>query len=256
MTSTARLIDPDRPWLRDERDDPRTMNWAATLFNPFGESTKLHFSRAWTLMFMGRVLLYIVPSFVIAILSIAGMKTAAFNKPVDLFLLAVPASLVPFAVFTVLTEFTSFIAHVRRLTEARRPVLLAALVLLPLMLGLAGYLGGAAMGKAQFAAMQQKAAAARAAAENPDSAARPDARPAESRRGGQRGRGGPRGGPPPSEKQIARSAGTGLGLMLWAITSFGVMLWTLLYVARLPNGGQGRKRTGSDLTADEIAAGY
>lgn len=250
------MIDPHRPWLRDVRDDPRAMNWAATLFNPFGETTKLHFSRAWTLMFMGRLLLYIVPAFVIAVLGIAGMKTEAFNRPVDLFLLAVPASLVPFAVFTFVTEFTSFIAHLRRFAEARRPTLLAAIVLLPLMLGLAGYAGGVTMGKAQFQAMQQKAAAAKAAAENPDPAAKPAGPPPEARRGGQRGRGGPGGGPPPSEKQMARSSGVGIGMLLWAITSFGVMLWTLLYVARIPNGGQGRKRTGSDLTADEIAAGY
>jgi hypothetical protein len=43
----------------------------------------------------------------------------------------------------------------------------------------------------------------------------------------------------------------GFGLMVWAPLSFGVMLWTLLYVARLPNGGVGSIRTGSDLAEGE-----
>ena len=45
--------------------------------------------------------------------------------------------------------------------------------------------------------------------------------------------------------------GMGLAMPLWALSSFFVMLWTLLHVARLPNGGAGPFRTGSDLTQEE-----
>ncbi|HCJ19304.1 MAG TPA: hypothetical protein DHV57_18000, partial [Hyphomonas sp.] len=61
---TMTPIDAHRPWIRDERDDPARMDWFQTLFNPMGMTGKLHFSRAWTFMFMGRVLLFIVPVFV------------------------------------------------------------------------------------------------------------------------------------------------------------------------------------------------
>ena len=46
-------------------------------------------------------------------------------------------------------------------------------------------------------------------------------------------------------------AGLGIAQLLWALSSFVVMLWTLLYVARLPNGGVGQFRTGSDLSMEE-----
>ena len=65
-------IDPHRPWIKDARDNPHEMNWGQTLFNPLGSSPKLHFSRAWTFMFMGRVLLFIVPVFAVFVASLSG----------------------------------------------------------------------------------------------------------------------------------------------------------------------------------------
>jgi hypothetical protein len=50
---------------------------------------------------------------------------------------------------------------------------------------------------------------------------------------------------------MAASSGFGFATMLWAPTSFLVMLWSLLYVARIPNGGVGRFRTGSDIAQGE-----
>ena len=79
---TTTPIDPHRPWIRDERDDPSRMNWVQTLFNPFGMTGKLHFSRAWTFMFMGRLLLFIVPVFGVSIATMAGadLSSALSNR--------------------------------------------------------------------------------------------------------------------------------------------------------------------------------
>lgn len=265
METTSGAIDSHRPWIRDERDDPGQMNWAQTLFNPFGKTSKLHFSRAWTLMFMGRILLYIVPSFAVGIATMAGANMEGANKPVNLVLITVPTLLVPFAVYTIVTEFTSFVAHTRRLSEARRPAWLAVIVLVPMMLGLLAYNVGTQGGAMQYKQMtappppaekteekKEGEGAESGEAKSEDKKAE-EAKKQPQQRGRQQQRRGPP-GPPPSERQMAVAAGTGLGLMVWAPLSLGAMLWTLLYVARLPNGGAGRFRTGSDLTPEEIEA--
>ena len=224
------------------------MNWAETLLNPLGETSKLHFSRAWTVMFIGRLLLYLVPSVGAGMLGIAGVKTGFLNAPTDLLLFTVPALLVAFAVFALITEFTSFVAHTRRLADAQRPAWLAVIVLVPMILGLAVYMAGTSMGAAQHRAANAPAAEAAAggAAVEAGAARRPEGR--------SRGRGGPP-GPPQSERQAAVSAGLGMALPVWWLASTGVMIWTLVWVARLPNGGQGRVQTGSHLTPEEIAEG-
>lgn len=247
MTITPGEIDSHRPWIRDYRDDPGAMNWVQTLLNPFGETSKLHFSRAWTVMFMGRLLLYLVPSVGAGILGIAGMNTGFLNTPADLLLFTVPALLVPFAVFALITEFTSFVAHTRRLADAQRPAWLAVIVLVPMILGLAAYMAGTSMGAAQHRAANAPPAAAAEAKEGEAAEKKAEARP-------QQGRGGPP-GPPQSERQTAVSAGLGMALPVWWLASTGVMIWTLVWVARLPNGGQGTVRTGSHLTPEEIADG-
>ena len=250
MDTTPGAIDPHRPWIRDHRDDPGEMNWFDTLLNPLGESTKLHFSRAWTFMFMGRFLLYFVPSFTAGIIGIAGVKTEFLNTPVDFLLFMVPALLVPFALFTIVTEFTSFVAHTRRLSDARKPAWLAVIVLVPMILGLAAYAAGTSMGAAQHRAMNAPPAAkTETAGEGGAQAA-----PAQERKRPERQRRGPP-GPPQSERQMAMSTGLGMALPIWWLASCAVMAWTLVWVARLPNGGQGRIRTGSDLTPEEVEAG-
>lgn len=254
MDHTSGVIDPERPWIRDERDDPARMNWAQTFFNPMGRTSKLHFTRAWTVMFMGRVLLYLVPSMTIGIAGMAGASTEVFNTPVNLLLFSVPALLAPFAVFLLVTEYTSFCAHARRLTDAGKPVFLAILVILPLMLGLVAYAAGTQLGAAGFRQAQEKAAAAASAPAEPEDGEEAAA-PAESapQRGGQGGR---PDAAPKSEREAALAAGMGMALPIWALGSFAAMLWTLFFVARLPNEGVGRKRTGSDLTAEEAAQGF
>jgi len=56
-------------------------------------------------------------------------------------------------------------------------------------------------------------------------------------------------GPPPTQKEMASSAGMGLAIPIWMLSSFFVILWTLLYVARLPNDGIGKIQTGTTETA-------
>ncbi len=253
MDTHPGAIDPHRPWIRDHRDDPGEMNWADTLLNPLGESTKLHFSRAWTAMFMGRFLLYFVPSFTAGIIGIAGVKTDFLNTPVDFLLFTVPALLVPFALFTIATEFTSFIAHTRRLTNARKPAWLAVIVLVPMILGLAAYFAGTGMGAAQHRAMNTPPAAkSETVVEGEAKAGAETAAKTEEKKQRPQRRGPP--GPPQSERQMAMSTGLGMALPIWWLASSIVMAWTLIWVARLPNGGQGRIRTGSDLTPEEIEA--
>ncbi|MAN44836.1 MAG: hypothetical protein GYB49_07290 [Alphaproteobacteria bacterium] len=246
----AEPIDHHRPWIRDERDDPARMDWLQTLFNPFGMTGKLHFSRAWTFMFMGRVLLFIVPVFAASIASMAGANLAAAWKPLSFFPLPIPALLVPFFIFTIVTAFTSWVAHMRRFADANRSTLKAMIVLIPLTLGLLGFAGGVTIGVAGYEA--QKAQAAKAAVEKEEGAAT-DAAPAgdKAKAKPESGQTQHRRGPPPTMKQMALGGGMGMATALWALAALPVMLWTLLHVARLPNGGVGPFRTGSDLTQEE-----
>ena len=255
MPDSPALIDPHRPWILDRRDDPSTMNWIQTLFNPMGQSSKLHFSRAWTFMFMGRLLLYLVPTFVVAILGIAGLETARFSKPVSFGPVPVPAMLVPFVLFALLTEYTSFVAHVRRLAEAGRSTLLAGIVLLPLILGMLAFAGGTVMGNAQHEAevariaLEKEIAAdpVRAAAAKAEAEAKAKENPQAQKQAQQSG--------PPKVPTTAREAAISMGMRMavpiWLLASFGAMLWTLLYVARIPNGGVGEFSTGSHIPENE-----
>nr|WP_321512050.1 hypothetical protein [uncultured Hyphomonas sp.] len=236
-------IDPHRPWIKDARDNPHDMRWGQVFFNPFGSSPKLHFTRAWTFMFLGRVLLYIVPVFTVFIASLAGADLSGLWKPVEALVLPVPELLLPFFVFVIVTEFTSWVAHVRRFNEAHKSPLWAMIVLIPLMLGLVGFYLGAQGGIKQYEAMHapKPAVTAEAPAEDGAEAAAAKPQPQQRRRPG----------PPQSERDMAASSGLGLAMLAWAPTSFFVMLWTLLFVARIPNGGVGRFRTGSDIAQGE-----
>jgi len=242
-------IDPHRPWIKDARDNPHEMNWVQTFFNPIGASSKLHFSRAWTFMFLGRILLFIVPVFAVAIASLAGSDLSAAWKPVKALVLPIPALLVPFFAFTLLTELTSWVAHVRRFHEAHKSTLWAMIVLIPLILGLVGFSIGAQGGIKQYEAMHAPKPVAESVVTDGPEAAAVDTKAAAKPKKGQNGP--QRKGPPQSELAMAAGAGFGLAMMIWAVCSFFVMFWTLLYVARMPNGGVGRFKTGSDIAQGE-----
>ena len=247
-------IDPHRPWIRDARDNPHEMSWAQTFFNPIGSSPKLHFSRAWTFMFLGRVLLFIVPVFGVFVATLAGADLGGAWKPVKALVLPVPALLVPFFFFTLVTEYTSWVAHVRRFHEAHKSTLWAMIVLIPLMLGLVGFYLGAQKGIAEYEkahapkpAVEASVAPADGAATEATDTAASDAKPAKAPPQQQH----KKPGPPQSERDMAAGSGLGTAILFWAPTSFLVMLWTLLYVARMPNGGVGRFKTGSDVAQGE-----
>jgi len=236
-------IDPARPWILDPRDAPAEMKWRETLLYPFGMTSKVHFGRAWTFMFMGRLLLFIVPVFSVFILNVAGMKADALWQPLAGFGLPIPTLLLPFFAFAMVTELTSFVAHRRRLANAKRSPWLAILVLVPLMLAMVGFVLGAGGGAKQYETMkaeenkpkiEQALENTSSAEEQTDVSEKPEKR---------------REGPPPTQKEMAAGAGMGLAIPIWMLTSFFVMLWTLLYVARLPNDGIGKIQTGSAETA-------
>lgn len=250
-------IDPAKPWIKDPRDDLREMRWIDTLFNPMGETRKAHFTRAWTFMFMSRLLTFFVPMLVVFILSLAGLKAGFLSKPVSLGVLAFPAMLLPFFAIGLLTDYTSFVAHMRRLAEAKRSTWLAVIVLIPLVLGMIGFLGGTMMGKQAYQMRQDYVAAKEVLKENPEDK--------EAKRivaqGRQRGmermlmmekR---RNIEPPTQLDMAARSGQQFAIMLWMLASLPVMLWTLIYVARLPNAGQGRLYSGSEVEPDVEAAG-
>jgi uncharacterized membrane protein YhaH (DUF805 family) len=236
-------IDPHRPWIKDARDNPHEMKWGQVLFNPLGTSPKLHFSRAWTFMFLGRVLLFIVPVFSVFIASLAGADLSGAWKPVKALVLPIPELLLPFFLFTVVTEFTSWVAHVRRFNEVHKSPLMAMIVLVPLMLALVGFYLGAQGGIQQYEQMHAPKPAVTAEAPADAAGEVPAAAKAEPQHRRQ--------GPPQSERDMAAGAGLGLAMPIWAVCSFFVMLWSLLYVARMPNGGVGRFKTGSDIAQGE-----
>lgn len=248
------VIDPARPWIRDPRDDVRELKWAETLFNPMGETGKLHFTRAWTFMFMGRLLMYFVPVLAVAILSLAGLDAGGLTNSIKLGVVSFPAMLLPFVAFALLTEFTSFVAHMRRFAEAKRPVWLAVIILIPLVLAMTGFLGGTLMGKQGYQMRQDYVAAKevlKTDAENKEAkltVAQGKQRGMERRISMERRRK----MDPPTELEMAAGMGQQIAALVWALASLPVMLWTLFFVARLPNGGRGKLYSGSEVNPDSL----
>jgi hypothetical protein len=142
---------------------------------------------------------------------------------------------------------------------------MAVIVLVPMLLGLIAYALGTQAGAAQYRqmhspvnteAVQAKTEKEAEGEEEGEGAASKDQQPAAS---GNRG-GGARNPQMAkmmemSERQLAQQAGMGMAFPIWWLASFGAMLWSLMYVARLPNGGQGKFRTGSHMTPEEIERG-
>lgn len=249
-------LDPSRPWIKDPRDVPSRMNWVEVLTNPMGTTGKLHFTRAWTIMFIGRFLMYAIPVVSVALLAVAGADTSGMTKPVNFGPLGWPAMLVPFVVFALVTEFTSFVIHMRRLADAGKPPLYATIVLLPLLLAMAGFIMGANMGMKSYDMRQSYVEARETLKTSPDDAEAKKIVEQGRKRGLERQlmmerR---RGIEAPSQREMAAQSGERIGFLLWALGSFPVMLWTLLWVARLPNEGIGGLHTGSEMTPGELAA--
>lgn len=115
-------IDPSRPWLTDPEQNPARQNWLATFFNPTGQSPKLHFTRAWTFLFMLQFLSIFGVGMLIFVIGLAGAETAT---------LSVGATYLAAAVYLV-TSLMSVVIHIRRLNHAEKSPLWSFLVVLPL----------------------------------------------------------------------------------------------------------------------------
>ena len=261
-------IDPKHPWIVDPADTPSDINWMQTLTNPFGETSRVHFTRAWTGLFFVRLIYAIAIAILVFIFSSAGAED--------------PRALVPpvgtFHLIVLVTALASLVAHIRRLTNARRSPFWAVLVIVPVLIGFVGFIAGAGQAGQQYT-IAAKAAELRGqgmaerdivkelglvktpseSADTPEAAtgeptganndatselASADGESAEAAPGAGQGRQmGPRNLIPQidvtevSQREHALKGGLATAQIFWAVPSFLVMLWTLLWVGRLPNGG-------------------
>ncbi|MEL6662660.1 MAG: hypothetical protein AAFR33_06625 [Pseudomonadota bacterium] len=141
-------LDPKRPWVDDPRELPSEMNWVQTLTNPFGETSRLHFTRAWTGLFFVR-LLWRVGFIVLAIVfGAAGVENASNFVP----------PLWAFMILVVITAMASVVLHIRRLSDAKRSPLWAMIVFVPVLAGFAGFLSGIGGASAEYEVASRAAA--------------------------------------------------------------------------------------------------
>lgn len=124
--SASSALDPQRPWIEDERELPSQMQWMRAMFDPTGASPKLHFTRVWTLCFFLQLTVVVVPVFVGFVLGLTGGDASALTS------FGVYASPIIF----ISTTIISFIVHSRRLNDAEKSAAWAIIVLVPLVIGL------------------------------------------------------------------------------------------------------------------------
>lgn len=234
--STIEPLDPKRPWITDPDDLPGDAKILKAMFNPFGLSSKLSFTRAFLVLSVLSIPL---------ILMLVSATSGEGNALMPLLLLGV------LAIFLM-------IAHVRRLNHAGRSPFLAGIVLLPVLFGLGLFaaviphhvveanktLAQIEADKADPEAAAARRAAERAAKREASSGDRPAPRAARrggrpGGRGGRRGRGGGAGGPnqekeafDPMKSAIKNASPLPAYVALGSM--FMVSLWSLLWVARLP----------------------
>ncbi|MEQ3747426.1 MAG: hypothetical protein ABNH53_14470 [Henriciella sp.] len=124
------------PWITDPADLPSKLNWPETLLLPFGETSRLHFTRAWTGLFFVRLIVFAIPIALSVLLSVSGVNDPGFS--------AIPPWGFPLVVFA--TGLMSFVLHVRRLTNAKRSAFWSVLVILPIVAGGLGFVAGLSEG--------------------------------------------------------------------------------------------------------------
>ncbi len=264
--SSQTPIDPERPWINEQDGDPSTMNWLDTFLNPAGESPKLHFTRAWTILFFAGLLAW--PGFGLAsfIAGAAGMDTSGLS--------AFHGYLI--AVVVGVSSILSFVIHSRRLNHAGKTSLWAIIILIPLILGSLAFMGGVSGKAAAYQDLYEKRAeyladpaawreqrlqerrdaqaAAQKAREEAEAARAAGEEP--SGEGGQRG--GQRGGPPsgfgggpnpenplPSKESFIVRPNLQSFYGLIVLLSLPIMIWSLTWVARTPNYGKSSSQPAS-----------
>ena len=256
--SSQTSTDPDRPWTAEEHGSSKQMNWLDTFLNPAGESPKLHFTRAWTILFFAGVLAWPGFGLVNFVVGAAGMDTSglsAFHGYMIAFVLG-------------LSSIFSFVIHSRRLNHAGKTSIWAILILVPFALGTLAFLGGVNAKAAEYqklydaraeyledpAAWREQRLEERRKAQAEAEKARLEAEQAgedgeDARPQGQRGqgqRGGPRGGNggPSAENELPSKESFIIrpNLMAFyaaiALLSLPIMIWSLTWVARVPNFGK------------------
>ncbi|MEL6245857.1 MAG: hypothetical protein AAFQ85_10960 [Pseudomonadota bacterium] len=214
------------------------LNWVQTFFNPFGDTPRVQFTRAWTILFFVRLTYLLAIPLAGLILMIGGVEDATVAPPWG------------FHVLVLVTVILSFVAHLRRLANAQRNPLWAMIVLLPLIAGGAGFAAGLSQGGQEYrtkadAYFEREARRGQPATEEeqPVTAVEPDAEEETEEGEGNQGRRGGGDGEDPfnpretSQRDYALEQGLGLAMAAWAPLSFFVMIWTLMWVGRLPSGG-------------------
>lgn len=250
--TVTNAIDPKRPWLTDERELPGHMNWFQTLFNPTGKSPRLHFTRAWTVLFFLQLSIIVLPFTVALVLNMAGGD----GKPVGTF--GVYATPIVFIVTTLM----SYVIHSRRLNDADKTPLLAILPLLPLVIALVLFLGAAQQQSAaydkKFEARQDylanpEAFRAKQRAERQQAQADAEAKAAEAAEAGEESeaasppqqRRGPANGHPvnldkpldPKAPTVLKGALPTIQMVMIPLSGF-VAIWSLMWLARAPFFGR------------------
>lgn len=258
--TTDTAIDPKRPWLTDERELPERMNWLKTLFDPTGESPRLHFTRAWTLLFTLQAMIIVVPFTVALVLNLAGGDGAGVST------FGTYATPVVFIVTTLM----SYVIHSRRLNDAGKTPLLAIVPLIPLLIGFALFTTNA-MSTAEsydkrFEMRQDYLAdpeAFRERQREEREAARAQAEAEGSGEGAQqqqrRGRGGPPGGRggmnldqpmAPKTEFVLKAAAPMIQNVVIPLSGF-IAIWSLMWVARVPFFGNYPPSGGASRSAIE-----
>ena len=253
-------LDPDRPWITDNEQLPTRMSWFDTFFNPTGKSPKLHFTRAWTVLFFIGLIGWAGFGFIIFMIGVAGGDADGINTAHKYFI----------AIIMALTSVLSYVIHSRRLNHAGKVSLRALIVLVPLILASVMFMGAIAGKSAQYDRLYEQraefladpeawrearleerrkaqeeaekarleAAAAEAAGEAGEAGEQNSQRGQRGQRGG--GQGNWNRGPNPENPLPSKEAfivRPNLGAFSMTIMGFNtlIMIWSLLWVARVPN---------------------
>jgi len=268
--ASQNALDPDRPWITDDEQLPTRMSWLDTFFNPAGESPKLHFTRAWTILFFTGLITWAGFGFIIFMIGIAGADTTGIATW-HAYLIAIVMAV---------TSVLSFVIHTRRLNHAGKVSLRAIIVLVPLMIAATSFVFGMTGKAAEYDKLyeqraeyladpaawrearleerrkaQEEAEKKRLEAEEARANAEANGEAESGENSGQQGQRGQRGGgqrgdwdqgpspenPLPSKESfIVRPNLGGFSMTIMGFNTL-IMIWSLLWVARVPDFGRKRE---------------
>ncbi len=273
-------LDPKRPWITDPEQLPSKMDWFATFLNPTGKSPKLHFTRAWSVLFFAGVIGWLGLNVVFGVVGATGVDASSLNAFHSYFL---------FTLFAV-TSVLSYVIHARRLNHAGKSPLWSLIVLIPLILGTLSFLSSVQGSAAKYDKMyearaefledpegwrqehlakqreaQAKKIKAREEAEAAEAAGE-DGRESGERSGPPQGQRGGRGGGwnsgpsadkplPTQEAYIVRPNLVSFYSTI-VVLNFFVMFWSLLWVARTPFPNRKKAKDGAFDSAGQTSGAF